>query len=143
MPDRIIFFVDDSESLIRQAQVVLSQEGFRVIPWSAEDGALEVIREHRPDLVIINLWLEDNPDCGWRLYEEMRLAPTTSELPVILTFDDKGDLDGRVERLNRDMRARGLKKPYDWDVLASVARSMTRPAAAGGSGDADAEVAAN
>lgn len=55
----IVLAVDDSASVIEIIQVVLSAEGFRVIPASNGERAVQVLHKRAVDLIITDLYMPD------------------------------------------------------------------------------------
>jgi DNA-binding response OmpR family regulator len=52
-----IMAVDDEPSILRVLQRALEPAGFDVIPAANGDSALELMRRHRPDLVILDIMM--------------------------------------------------------------------------------------
>lgn len=126
--DPVIVFLNDNEALIRQAQLALTPEGYRIISWGVEEGAVELIMEHQPDLVIIDLWLGD-PEGGWRVFDTLRSNPETARIPVIITSDHRIRPE-RMELVESNDHTMALNKPYDWDTLISMIAALLNPSAA-------------
>lgn len=128
MPDPVIAFVNDNEKLIHQAQLALVPEGFRVIAWHVEQGALEMILEQKPDLVVLDFWLNYDQGAGARVVRALRDEPGTASIPVIFTSDDKARLGEEVSQLGDTSNVATLVKPYDWDdLLALIRRMLSKP----------------
>lgn len=79
---KTILVVDDEESLRRVIASTLAQRGFRVL--QAENGlqGLEVAREHLPDLIISDVYMENMN--GFIMVEMLREDPPTAGIPVIM-----------------------------------------------------------
>ena len=79
-----ILLVDDEPDLLQFFARVLStaSAGYRV--WRASNGAqaLEIMRERRPDLVVLDLILPDKD--GYRVLQEKRADESIRDLPVIV-----------------------------------------------------------
>jgi CheY-like chemotaxis protein len=80
MPTLLV--VDDS-MLIRAAnQRILAHAGHTVLTARDGEEALVMVRQHRPDLVILDLML---PKLGGeQVIQNMRKDPTTAHIPVIV-----------------------------------------------------------
>jgi len=77
-----ILLAEDSRLLRTAATSVLEGRGFTV--YAAADGeqALELAREHHPDLVLLDLILPKLQ--GFEVLQQLRQAPETAQIPVIV-----------------------------------------------------------
>ena len=113
-----ILIVDDDTDQLDSIQRRLTQQKFEVL--SAKTGAQgrALARQHRPDLILLNVHLPDTS--GLDLCQEWTEAPRTCGIPVIL-------LSGCVESdvIERSRAAGGeyfVRKPYDPDALFALIR---------------------
>jgi DNA-binding NtrC family response regulator len=114
----LVFLFDDNASLMRQAELILTGEGFRVMLGSGRDDSMAVLRDEKPDIAVIDVWSTDEPCPGWRLVEHLAGSNEYRTLPIVVSTDDS-QLEATVwERLNGCSRV--LRKPYDWDTLLAV-----------------------
>lgn len=123
MPKPVIAVIEPDQDLVHLLQEVLSDEGYDTVSWPRRAGASQFIAQTRPTAAIVSLWLE-RPDDGWALLDELRRAPTTRSLPVILTTtapnppNPPGNPAGLVGY-------HLLHKPFDLDdLLATVQRAV-------------------
>lgn len=83
MPDNkhVILYVDDDEDYRFVIRQILEAEGYEVV--EAEDGeeGLRQLREQRPDLVLVDLMMEE-VDAGVALLKQIRAVD--SSLPIYL-----------------------------------------------------------
>ena len=77
-----ILVVDDEDAVLEILEADLSEDGFDVI--SAKDGAeaLALVYQEQPDVVLLDLKMPVVN--GYQVLQELRLDPTTKNLPVIL-----------------------------------------------------------
>lgn len=82
MSSEKILLAEDSRLLRTAATSVLEGRGFTV--YAAADGeqALELAREHHPDLVLLDLILPKLQ--GFEVLQQLRQAPETAQIPVIV-----------------------------------------------------------
>jgi CheY-like chemotaxis protein len=66
---------------------LLSVEGYQVCLWPSQEGAAEFIRDRRPDLVILDLWLQRGDD-GTHLLERLGSDELTRRVPMLLCTGD-------------------------------------------------------
>ena len=86
-----ILVVDDEPDILELVRFNLVQEGFRVDTAVDGAGALERIAVDRPDLVVLDLMLPDQP--GTEICRKLRSAPETANLPVIMLTARSEEVD--------------------------------------------------
>src|SRR5436309_10977464 len=107
MPARILV-VDDEPDLIELLTFNLSSRGYEVITARTGLEALQQARHHSPDLILLDLMLEDTD--GYSVCETLRGQPSTTETPIIFV----SALSGELARLN-GLTAGGndfVRKPF-------------------------------
>jgi len=77
-----ILTVDDEPDVIELIRFHLSHAGCEVLTATSGRSALETIRVHRPDLVLLDLMLPDID--GFGVCEILRRQPATATLPIII-----------------------------------------------------------
>jgi DNA-binding response OmpR family regulator len=90
----VIVVADDEEDLRAVYGTTLRQAGYEV--WEAADGAeaLNMVRERRPDLLLLDIWMPILN--GFEVVEAMRYDPFSGGVKmVILSCVD--DADSRLE----------------------------------------------
>ncbi|KQV94447.1 Hpt domain-containing protein [Rhizobacter sp. Root1221] len=123
----MVLVVDDSLTVRRVTQRLLTREGFRVV--LAKDGieALERLAEDRPHVVLSDIEMPRMD--GFDLARNIRGDARLSDLPIIM-------ITSRIAQKHRDYAAQlgvdhYLGKPYsEEDLLALIARYTTTTAAA-------------
>ncbi len=80
--ERVILLVDDSAQSRAIYRNKLSLDGFTVIEASDGIEAFKRLQEKRPDLVILDLWMEGMD--GFKLLQLMKLNPELKDIPVII-----------------------------------------------------------
>lgn len=114
--------IDDSQTIRRTAESLLSKEGFTVV--TAQDGfeALAKIADHQPDLVFIDIMMPRLD--GYQACALIKANPRYASTPVIMLSSKDGLFD----------RARGrivgsdqyLTKPFTRDELLGAVRAHLR-----------------
>src|SRR5581483_9830995 len=78
---RKIVIIEDDEDLIALLRYNLQKEGFRCVDTQTGKGALDLCRQVRPDLLLLDIML---PDCdGLEICKKLRADPDLSHVPVI------------------------------------------------------------
>ncbi len=89
-----IVLADDDDDIRAVYGPFLRSLGHEV--WDASGGleALDLVREHRPRLLILDVWM---PRCnGFEVLERLRRDPLSSRMKVLM-LSNLGDADTRLE----------------------------------------------
>ncbi len=116
---RLVLLVDDEERIIRFARLHFEMKGARVI--EAHDGraALEQVRQHLPDLVVLDVMMP-----GMDGFETLRALRQVSDVPVIMLTVQADERD-RIHGL--DLGADDyMAKPFSPGELVSRAQAVLR-----------------
>ncbi len=114
--------IDDSKTIRRNAEMLLTREGVKVI--LAEDGfdALPKVYEHLPDLVLVDIMMPRLD--GYNTCALIRNNKQFKDLPVIMMSSKDGLFDrakGRVVGANFH-----LIKPFSRDDLLEAISSVLK-----------------
>ncbi|MGB0956716.1 MAG: response regulator [Panacagrimonas sp.] len=114
--------IDDSQTIRRTAESLLSREGFSVI--TAQDGfeALSKIADHQPDVIFIDIMMPRLD--GYQACALIKSNPKLADTPVVMLSSKDGLFD----------RARGrivgsdqyLTKPFTRDELVGAVHAHLR-----------------
>jgi PAS domain S-box-containing protein len=110
MPDGTLLYIEDNLSNLRLIEQIIGlRPALQLI--SAMQGTLgiELAREHRPALILLDLNLPDLP--GHEVLARLRSDPLTREIPVIVISADA--TQGQIERLMRAGARSYLTKPIN------------------------------
>ena len=77
-----IVCVEDDPEMIELIRLILTRQGYEVIGANGGHEGLAIIREKRPDLVLLDLMMPDMD--GWEVYQQLRDDKTTRHIPVII-----------------------------------------------------------
>lgn len=116
---KTIMVVDDDAAIRRMLKVNLEQEGFRIVTANNGREALFVLREEKPDLIILDLMM---PEMGG--YEFMRTYSQESDTPVIM-------LTAKIEETDKVLGLEFgaddyLTKPFSMRELIARIRALLR-----------------
>jgi CheY-like chemotaxis protein len=118
----LIAVVNDDTTFLSLMKEILEDEGFQVQLHIGGDLAYQMVRETRPDLVILDIRMP-NPAQGWETLDLLRLDPATTHIPVIICSADPQQLNEKGPHLE-SLRCRAIEKPFDLDILLSTIREM-------------------
>lgn len=123
-----IAVIENDLGLRRMLSTLLADEGFSVAEWPTGAGALAVIRRERPDVVLLDLRLEE-ARTGLVVLEAIRDDPQTRETAVIICSGDIHFLREQGAML-RAQRCGIIEKPFNIaELLALIHLSAgVRPA---------------
>jgi DNA-binding response OmpR family regulator len=121
----LIAVVNDDKPYIDMMAEVLDDEGYSAVSCLAGAGAFTLIQREQPDLIILDLKLEQ-PDSGMNVLQMLRLNRETLHLPVIICSADTPFLMVKAHEL-RAHRCDILHKPFSLDdLLATIVRNLPK-----------------
>lgn len=117
-----ILVVDDDKQIVRLLRAYLEQAGFHVMTAFDGETALFMLRQERPDLVVLDLMLPNRD--GWSVTRSAREDAVMRDIPIIM-------LTARVEETDRVL---GLElgaddyvtKPFSPREMVARIRSVLR-----------------
>jgi two-component system KDP operon response regulator KdpE len=116
---RLVVVADDEERIIQFVRVHFEMEGMRVMAASTGEQAINLIREHLPDIVILDVMMP-----GMDGFETLRRIRAISEVPVVMLTVQAGESD-RIRGL--DLGADDyMAKPFSPAELVSRTRAVLR-----------------
>jgi CheY-like chemotaxis protein len=105
-----VLYIEDNLSNLRLIEQVLARRpGVRLLSAMQGRLGLELAREHRPSLVLLDLQLPDMP--GDEILRRLREDPRTSQIPVVVISADASP--GQVQRMLSAGAQTYLTKPID------------------------------
>jgi len=122
-----VLVVDDDPAILTIASTRLQAEGVQTL--TADNGAdgLHMVREHRPDVVVLDLMMPKMH--GYTLIQEIRNDPNLSHVKILVISAKTYSSD--IERARRLGADRYLSKPYDlqefWDTIAELLEEKRPP----------------
>ena len=116
----VVMVVDDEPGIRRSLRVLLEREGYGVVEAGSGREAIELCKQHRPDLITMDVLLPDAS--GFNVLEELKNRPSTADIPVVMVsvVDDR-------ER-GAALGASGyVMKPVDLRELSRRVRALLTP----------------
>lgn len=102
-----VLLVEDETNIVEAIRFLLAREGWRVDTHADGADAVDVIRDMRPDLVVLDHMLPGKS--GLDILGELRADPEFIKLPVLM------------------LTARGQARDREQAEKAGVSRFMTKP----------------
>ncbi len=119
-PVKTILVVDDESNMRFLHRMVLEEAGYDVVEAPHGAGALERVRELRPDLVVTDLMMPVMG--GQELIARLRADPETARIPIVVVSANP--------RIAIPAADAVLGKPFAAEALLEAARSLTEDEAA-------------
>jgi DNA-binding NarL/FixJ family response regulator len=144
-----IVVVEDDPVLLSLLNELLTAEGYQVFPHSTAADAHLLVRNVRPQVVVLDLRLAGETETdsefdasGWRVLDRLVLDPGTRDIPVVLASGAVQSIEAHRAALLPQHGVRVLLKPYDLDQLLGLLGEVVRPSPAevppdGAGSDAD------
>ena len=102
-----VLLVEDEPNIIEAIRFILNRDGWRVHTHSDGRDAVNVVRQTRPDVLILDVMLPGKS--GMDILRELRAIADLAKLPVLM------------------LTARGQSRDRDMAEKAGVSRFMTKP----------------
>jgi len=116
---KLILCIDDDIDLLELLTMQLRKGGYEVeTAFSAEDG-LKKYKECHPDLVILDLMMEEI-DAGTNLVKELKLAGNTAPVILLSSMGDQLNLATGYRELGLDAV---FQKPVNTESLLKIIRA--------------------
>ena len=116
-----ILVVDDERDIRDLVAGVLSDEGYECRTAGDSDGALAMIDERRPSLVLLDVWLHGSPMDGLEVLDAIKQREPN--LPVII-FSGHGNVDTAVSAVSRGAMD-FIEKPFEAEKLLHLVARAT------------------
>jgi len=108
-----ILIVDDDRTTVKLLQTLLEMDGFEVLMAARGQTAIELARENRPDIILVDYHLADME--GSELVSQFRSDTLFAQLPIVMA----SGLD--MEEAARKAGANAfLIKPFEPSKLADL-----------------------
>ena len=128
-----ITVVNDNRDFLALMDEVLASLSHDVVPVSAKDASLDSIASTRPDVLIVDLHINGDPQKGWDVAMAAHQHPGLDETPLILCTGDHSFLREREEQIRALPDVHPLPKPFsieDVDQLLGRLLEHSDPASA-------------
>ncbi|MHB0878598.1 MAG: ATP-binding response regulator [Anaerolineae bacterium] len=119
-----VLVVDDNPKTLRLFQRYLEPHRYRVTPVQESADALRLVRELRPDAVILDVMMRGVD--GWQVLQSLKTDPATRRIPIILC--SVLDEDELAHTVGADLY---LRKPVSQSALVAALVQVRRERGSG------------
>jgi CheY-like chemotaxis protein len=127
-----ITVVNDNPEFLELVRDILEDEHYATTTIDGDfGGALELVVESRPELLILDLRLGTEDLHGWEIAQRIRREPSLEGLPVIICSADVRALAALADELDDTKHVRTLTKPFAIGELTAVIDALLAEAAPG------------
>jgi CheY-like chemotaxis protein len=116
MGGETVLVIDDSPTILKVVQLLLTKAGFGVVTAADGEAGLGAAREHRPDMILLDFVMPRMN--GYQFCRELAADETVKDIPVVL-MSAKGDQVGE-----RFVKVMGIvdyiTKPFSTEAITAV-----------------------
>jgi DNA-binding response OmpR family regulator len=116
---KTVLLVEDDDSVRQLVRLSLERHDFEVVEASGGVEGLDLIDRHRPDAVVLDLMMPRG--AGERLLTELRAAPKTERIPVVVVSGKPQVGDEIIGLVGRE---NFLVKPFDPEALIERVKAV-------------------
>jgi DNA-binding response OmpR family regulator len=121
-----ILCIEDEAEMIDLTRLVLEREGYQVFGAVGGRQGLELIRQEKPDLVLLDLMMPDVD--GWEVYRQVKADKELAHIPVVIVTARAQSID-KVLGLQVAKVDDYITKPFGpRELLASIKKIFDKQA---------------
>ncbi|HXF86209.1 MAG TPA: response regulator [Anaerolineales bacterium] len=119
---KCILCIEDEPEMIDLIRLILGRRGFEVKGATGGIEGLRMIRQEKPDLILLDLMMPDMD--GWEVYQQIKADESTRHIPVIVVTAKAQSID-KVLGLHIAKVDDYIAKPFSpQDLLNSVEKVL-------------------
>jgi len=118
---KTVLYIEDNSSNLKLVETILARcPGVRLVPAVQGRLGLDLAREYRPDVILLDLHLPDLT--GGEIFRQLRMDARTAAIPVVIVTADA--TSGEVEQLLEAGARAYLAKPLDVHGFLGLIREI-------------------
>lgn len=118
-----ILLVEDEPNIIEAISFILGRDGWDVATHANGETAMDAVRRHRPDAVVLDVMLPGRS--GYDILSDLRADRDTAAIPVLM-LTARGQKKDR-ETADRLGATRFMTKPFSNAEVLTALREITAP----------------
>jgi len=123
MKAKTILVADDEPSITLGVQFIMEEAGYRVIKAVSGPDALEITRNQKPDLILLDIMMPPGGKYeGIEVCKELKNDSETRHIPIIM-LSAKGRKKDKQMAEAYDIE-KFVKKPFDSDNLLAIIKEI-------------------
>ncbi|HHC73742.1 MAG TPA: response regulator, partial [Thiothrix sp.] len=116
-----VLVIDDSKTIVKTAEILLSEQGCQVLTASDGFESLAIIAENRPDLIFVDVMMPRLD--GYQTCALIKANPDYQAIPVVMLSSKDGIFDMARGRLAGSESY--ITKPFTRnDLLSAIAKHI-------------------
>ncbi|MBN2044398.1 MAG: response regulator [Anaerolineales bacterium] len=116
--------VEDEPEMIDLITLILGRKGYEVVGAHGGLAAFDVILEHKPDLILLDLMMPDMD--GWEVYQKVKADPELNKIPVVVVTAKAQSID-KVLGLHIAKVEDYISKPFSpQELIHSIEQVLAR-----------------
>lgn len=120
---RSIAIVEDEPAIRENYADVLRRQGYEVSTYASHQKALQAFRASLPELVLLDIWLEDEDEGGFDLCQELRAMSLYLPIIFLTARDSEFDMVSGLRLGADDYLTKDISMPH---LLARIAALFRR-----------------
>ena len=118
-----ILIVDDDQDVVAYLDTLLADNGYHTICAAGGDEALELAREHRPDLICLDISMP--APTGVKVYRTLRDDPQLGTIPVVIITGVEREFEQFIKTRRQVPPPDGYhRKPFDPEEVLDTVRKI-------------------
>ena len=115
-----ILVAEDDRAILEVVKIILEQEGYTTVFADKEDVIYKIIKEQKPDLMLLDIWLGGSN--GGKIAKTIKSDKQTQHIPIIMI-----SANNETEKITREAGADDfLLKPFNIDDLLNIVRKHVK-----------------
>jgi DNA-binding response OmpR family regulator len=120
----VILYVEDDQDFLDGIRLVLENNGYAMVEANSAEEGLRVYKETQPDLIIVDLMMEE-VDAGTSLVRELKALGNTAPVYMVSSVGDGLSMSTDTTELGL---SGVLQKPIDHQTLLTLLKTKLRKA---------------
>jgi DNA-binding response OmpR family regulator len=113
MNNKILIAEDDS-AILEVIRIILEGEGYSIITTDEKDDIFNLISQHNPVLILIDIWLAGHD--GGKIAKKIKSTSETKHIPVVMI-----SANNETAKITKESGADDyLLKPFDIEDLLKI-----------------------
>lgn len=113
-----ILVADDDPGILEVIKIILEENGFKVIPVSDGHLILKTIKDTKPDLILLDIWMSGTD--GRKIATIIKKQNVTKHIPILII-----SALSEIEDIAKSVGADGyISKPFDIDEFLSTIKKF-------------------